>query len=195
MDSSVKLTSLLLEGFSFTSLNKLSNNPNKADQYLLSTLDFPLGKGASRKVYDLENGKVIKLAYTGENADNQREWINSRCLGESYCPKVYTHAVNYLWIVVEKVNQIKYDHEFVSLIEKKLKVKPGHYDDSALVELFTRNGPGFDALHPKLYGKNQWYTTLYDGLNSCNINKDDFYPRNWGVRPSTGELLLVDLGM
>jgi hypothetical protein len=39
-----------------------------------------------------------------------------------------------------------------------------------------------------------WYRGLIANLQGCRVGSDDFGTNNWGVRSSTGELVLIDLG-
>jgi hypothetical protein len=42
--------------------------------------------------------------------------------------------------------------------------------------------------------KSQWYVGLINALKGCKVASHDFHGGNWGIRPSTGEFVLLDLG-
>jgi hypothetical protein len=42
--------------------------------------------------------------------------------------------------------------------------------------------------------KSKWYAGLIRALRNCQVHAEDFHYKNWGIRPSTGELVLLDLG-
>ena len=42
--------------------------------------------------------------------------------------------------------------------------------------------------------KTKWFDGLVAKIKSCKIDPDELASRNWGIRESTGELILLDYG-
>lgn len=124
----------------------------------LSSLDhfsdyFPiLGSGAFRRVYDLDNGLVLKVSPFGDEKMNKEEF-DLQYEFQGLLPKVYLHGPrgkgnpqdslsDFYWIIVEKVNPINTKEEYYSffpnLIKKLLEIDyKNPFGDNLLRRFFS----------------------------------------------------------
>lgn len=186
-------------------LDELSLVASKERQELIAELNkhFPrLGGGGTRDAFDIGGGKVLKIAFAVDfevYQQNQNEWDISHCGGTKFLTKVYEHAYNFNWIIVEKVDPIT-DQALSTLLSLKLGVKGVKSVDSHKFRQLIERGlqrdftssPGKIYLELRKY--NQWFLEFTDTLIKCNIDHSDFKFDNWGIRPSTGELVVLDYG-
>lgn len=161
-----------------------------------------LGGGGTRDAFDIGDNKVLKIAFDVDfeaYQQNQNEWDISHCGGPKFLTKVYEHAENFNWIIAEKVDSIT-DQALSTLLSLKLGVKGVKRVDSNKFRLIIEQGlqknftspPGKIYLELRKY--NQWFLEFTDTLIKCNIEHSDFKFDNWGIRPSTGELVVLDYG-
>lgn len=184
-------------------LSKLQNK--QAILSYLKPFKRPLiGTGEYRLVYDLGNGAVLKLAKDeGGQEANSREYTTAQCLGETYAMKVMAIHPTALWLVAEKLKATIEDDIMDKLLEL-LSPNWDHVPIRWLPDVLAANSRNLDVphtgkfkhgdIHDGLYGKNQWYTGLMQGLVKCQAHSGDLALRNWGIRPSSGEPVILDLG-
>lgn len=186
-----ELTELAREPFSLDSLKGI-NNPKQLMKVLGQQFGPPIGGGVARVAYAYGNNQVLKVAYAGGDAaeHNKKEVKNAACLGKQYAIQVYDwDKENFLWIVEERVQKTT-----IEQLETKFQELAGiPLDIEQIRDLFARS-PDMQNVHQHLYGKSKWYSGLADKLKSCNAGAEDFHQNNWGIRQSTGELVLLDLG-
>lgn len=167
--------------------------------YLNQTLGHPLNGGSARIVYAIDDKTVIKYAYDGDYYQNENELRNSKCLGKHYAVQVFQHHPEFWWLIEERLTQTTR----TSLPEKFHELTGMLTDVATIKELFGFNSIKNDwdgivhettkVLHDKLM-QNQWYSGLKKSLDGCGVSAIDFGFPNWGIRDSTGELVLLDLG-
>lgn len=175
------------------------------ENYLTSSLGPHKFSGAYRRVWILDSDKIIKVVYHENNAvQNEKEVANATCLGTDYAPKILDYdKKRFFWVVEERLTPISgsglfdklkglLDHRFANWQELVKFIafsvtKKDRYNDPQLLSQAT-------SLYNLLYAQNKWFKGLIDGLRGCEVGSDDFHDDNWGIRPSTGELVLLDLG-
>lgn len=178
------------QAFDLNSIRGLTN-PKQLMSILARAFGPPIGGGVARIAYAYSNDKVLKVAYAGSDAatHNEKEVKNAECIGEHYAIKVYDHDPNFMWILeerVKKTTQEDLENKFHELAGVPLNIEQ-------IKDLFAGN-PDMGNIHKHLYGQNKWYKGLVDKLKGCKAGAEDFHYNNWGIRPSTGELVLLDLG-
>jgi hypothetical protein len=197
--------------FDFEQFSQFTDR-SKALRYLVTSNIKQLGSGTFRAAFQLDENRVIKIATINEGVDhNTREVKNSKCLGPDYAVQVLDHHPEFWWLIEEKVKLIKEDKLFVSLFLKKIGVSKENYsfiDDLAIQQAIEIAASGKivsqykdDWSFARLLKANQhwlrisgWYGGLINQLRTCKVGADDFNYNNWGIRPGTGELILIDLG-
>lgn len=74
-----------------------------------------IGKGSARKVYDLDNGFVIKVARNIKGvAQNKAEFLISKDDNSSLLAKVYFISDDYRYLIMKKANNIKSEIELLN---------------------------------------------------------------------------------
>jgi len=183
--------------------------------YLTSLFGEPDLHGIAREVWLIDNDTIIKLLRHPTSKQNMIEVKNAKCLGEKYAPKILDHHPDFLWIIQERLFQIdKQDlsdklldnlgYRFLDWYQMRnffyystLRVRlREELDDSWGFEVFQKQQQieWAKKLFDKLYNRNSWFTDLVNSLVSCNVESNDFHDENWGIRPQTGELVILDLG-
>jgi hypothetical protein len=167
-----------------------------------------VGAGSYRIVFEINSSAIIKLLINAqEGYQNKNEVEFAQCLGSKHAPVIFDFdSENYYWIIEENVPTTSPDRLF-----QKLEKILGHTFSSVdeMVRFFTiafddnyRNGfqqrlPKKAKPYVKIYEKNlnnEWLMTLKNAVQNCEVASRDFHDENWGIRPSTGELILIDLG-
>ncbi|WP_294385063.1 hypothetical protein [uncultured Clostridium sp.] len=85
-----------------------------------------IGAGSARKVYDLNNGFVIKIARNIKGiAQNEAEFLISNDDESSLFAKVYFLSDDYKYLIMEKANGIKSEKELLNYfkIQNKKQLK------------------------------------------------------------------------
>ena len=85
-----------------------------------------IGAGSARKVYDLNNGFVIKIARNIKGiAQNEAEFLISNDDESSLFAKVYFLSDDYKYLIMEKANGIKSEKELLNYfkIQNKKQIK------------------------------------------------------------------------
>ena len=85
-----------------------------------------IGAGSARKVYDLNNGFVIKIARNINGlAQNEAEFLISNYDESSLFAKVYFLSDDYKYLIMEKANGIKSEKELLNYfkIQNKKQLK------------------------------------------------------------------------
>jgi len=124
----------------------------------LKSLPF-IGEGSARKVYDLGNGKVAKVAINEKgNAQNRVEVRISKKDSKSEKPlniftQVFFHNSAFSIIIVEKCNQVKNLYEVKKLIDT---------EEAAYYKLMNEIERRYNLISNDLDKKSSW------GMNSQN---------------------------
>lgn len=197
--------------FDFEQFSQFTDR-SKALRYLVTSNIKQLGSGTFRAAFQLDENRVIKIATINEGVDhNTREAKNSKCLGPDYAVMVLDHHPEFWWLIEERAKLIKDDELFVSLFLKRIGVSRDNYsfiDDLAIQQAIEIAASGKtvsqykdDWSFARLLKANQhwlrtsgWYGGLITQLQTCKVGADDFNYNNWGIRPGSGELILIDLG-
>lgn len=183
----------------------------QAVRYLMKSKVKIVGKGTFRAAFHLNDSKIIKIATMIEGSNhNKRELQHSRCLGKKFAVEVYENHPEFWWIVEERANLLS-DDEFVDAFFANLGIDRNLYPyfndmdiqqtieiaQSGRVESQYRDDYVFEnklKASREWLARSEWFKNLIDGLKQCNVGSDDFGTQNWGIRPSTGELIIIDLG-
>lgn len=197
------------ESINFDELNQLKSRPEIV-RYLVKKVK-KLGSGTFRAVFPLSETKVIKIATMDEGIEhNQREFKNSRCIGSKHAVQILDHHPDFWWLIEERVDLLD-DEQFIASFFQHLGVNQNDYpwfDDTDIMQAIELSQSGRtvsrykdDFVFEKLFKASQlwlkasfWYRGLIANLKGCQVGSDDFGTNNWGIRPSTGELILIDLG-
>lgn len=194
------------EGFSLEEL-KTCPTPEIAKQYLDSHLER-VGEGHFRITYGLDENTVIKIGKpdSGDTLQNAQEARNSRCLPKKYVVQVIDKHPEFWWIVMERLQKLSLP-EFVAAFEQKVGAPVPYKPDGRGYDLEQKESKimmaieyGSDATNQNHFPehiqwmKNKWYAGLIAALRKCQVQSDDFHHKNWGIRPGTNELVLLDLG-
>lgn len=179
---------------------KTKSNLVEIRQYLNQTGKRPIGTGQTRTTWGIDEQHVVKVLNAKEDIDqNIQELKNSQCLGPTYSVQVLDHHPQFLWLLEERL-QVVGDQIETYLHNLGVDVSSDQIDmliDIGVSKETKQSHPRSAYLenqHVLLYGENDWYTGLIDKLKHCNVHSEDFHSTNWGIRASTGKLVLLDLG-
>lgn len=196
--------------FNFEQFSRLGSRV-EAVRYLVKTKIQKLGSGTFRTAFQLDSTRVIKIATMDEGiGHNQREFYHAKCIGQEYSIKVLDHHPDFWWLIEERAELLD-DEQFIASFFQHLRVNQNDYqwfDDTDIrqaIELAqsgrTTSRYKEDFVFEKLFKATQlwlktspWYRGLIANLKGCRVGSDDFGTNNWGIRPGTGELILIDLG-
>jgi len=181
-------------------------------EFLVASLGMPSSNGLYREVWIIDFDKVIKL--TNVRNQNKRELKNTRCM-KNYACQVLDFDPEFHWIIQEKA-MILDENDFLDELRKNLNHQ--FYDAaeaknflyfSTLKVIHSKEDPSiwfadllgnqfdqhvFNELFEWLYQSNSWFAGLINALSTCKADASDLHYENWGIRASTGELVILDLG-
>jgi hypothetical protein len=172
------------------------NDLESVIQYVRSTLKR-LGSGSFRDTWIVDGNRILKVIRRKENREqNSNEVKHATCLGSHYAPNILDYdKENFYWILEERLNPIGGEALFGKL-QELIGYKFSGWQELKFFFVYgstsLHNDPS--SLVYKLYNKSEWLKGLFDELEGCKVDTSDFHDENWGVRPSTGELVLLDLG-
>lgn len=180
------------------SLEILQNIANESHilKYIRQTLKKPISNGEYRSVWAIDNNTILKLA-PKTREQNKTEVANAKCLGEKFAIKIMAAHSQYLWVIEERVQTLN-EEQFM---QKFNQLTGMNYTSPMQIILLFSNIrstnsqsiiKGQQAVQQPT--NNPWFRELADKLKQCNINSNDFHASNWGIRPSTGDLVILDLG-
>jgi len=154
-----------------------------------------IANGSGRNVYAVDDKLILKVAkspYLSEQ--NENELKHATCLGPSHAPIIYDYDhKHFYWLLEERLEPIEGKELF-----DRLNALLGHqFTDWLDLRNFFANThlPDYSSgVFTRLYHDSPWLKKLVDELRTCDVDADDFHDENWGIRPSTRELVLLDLG-
>jgi hypothetical protein len=172
--------------------------PNDAKHYLYNTLNY-FAEGTYRIVFVVDDKRIIKQGMTDKGIkQNKREVENSRCLPKEYVVQVYDHHPEFWWVIEERVETLD-EVSMPNLFLKKTGFQRLLLDSNIIMKLIVgavdelQSSPYIDDLNESFL-ENAWYAGFINAITDCGVGYKDFHPGNWGFRPSTGDLVLLDLG-
>lgn len=192
-----------LEEFSLDELRDCYT-PEDAKEYLDNHLEIA-GEGSYRITYGLDDNTVIKFAKQ-DIMQNAQEVRNARCLPKSYVVQIFDKHPEFWWIVMERLQKLS-RAEFVAAFEQRIGAPVPYKPDGKGYDLEQKESKimtaiefGSDSTNQNslpehtAWMRNKWYAGLIAALRKCQVQADDFHHKNWGIRSSTGDLVLLDLG-
>lgn len=194
------------QGFSLEVL-KTIKTPEEAENYIRKHLE-KTGEGWYRTTFGIDETAVIKLNNSDSEdvMQNAKEARNARCLPKKYVAQLLDKHQEFWWIVMERVQTLS-RAQFVAEFEKRVGGPVPFKTDGKGYELEEKEAVIMLTIHAAVEGlsgqntavsnqwmKSKWYAGLIRALRSCQVHAEDFHYKNWGIRPSTGELVLLDLG-
>lgn len=160
------------------------------DQVARERFDFSklnkIGEGSDRIVFDLGNGKVLKVAKTARGLE-QNIYEGDGYL--DFIPEIYERGLNY--VVVENINRIK-GTDLVPIFDVETGQEIGTVTAAEMFRDLKKFGQrDFDQYNPKLqtvlekygFADARGYKLLYGDFNVA---------RNWGFKD--GKAYLIDAG-
>ena len=160
------------------------------DQVARERFDFSklnkIGEGSDRIVFDLGNGKVLKVAKTARGLE-QNIYEGDGYL--DFIPEIYERGLNY--VVVENINRIK-GTDLVKIYDPSTGQEIGTVTAAQMFkDLKKFNQNDFDRYNPELqttlekygFADARGYELLYGDFNAA---------RNWGYKD--GKAYLIDAG-
>lgn len=174
----------------------------EVEQFLNQELGQPVAGGMSRRIWNLSDTKIVKVVRAvASNDENRKEVEHATCLGQKLAPVIYQYdRKNFLWIIEERLSQIE-EEDLFDFFEEKFQYR---FKDWVELKQFFQfishtqrskeSYPKLTKLFTRLLNTNEWFQAFSKELWDCDVNSEDFHSDNWGVRPSTGEVVLLDLG-
>ena len=166
-----------------------------------------LGRGQARVAYAVDDDKVLKVALSDNKAyQNKNEVQNTKCIGSQYAVQVLDYDPKFFsWILEEKVDSISRlvlvnkmnslmgfegtEFKFIGAADIQ-----DFFADMHNLLAGRSDDQRYQQRHNLLMKGNRWYVGLLGKLQKCKVASWDFHHQNWGIRPSTGELVLLDVG-
>lgn len=202
------------EHFSIEALKAIPRQPAQNMEigairlYLTKCFGDSIGDGTYRDVWIIDDQHIVKLAKGSATVEqNSTEILNAECVGTSYAIRVLDKHPDDFWLLEERVTPLT-EKEFVVAFGKKLGIKMGErtmlksgiYTSTSLlisdvIEELVENKQSYryEGIYP-LFQKSLWVEGLIKALQGCNVSSQDLHWGNWGIRPSSGELVILDLG-
>lgn len=204
----MKLNSILFEEFSNSFSEFLSISDSDPDELYEKRLEWLknhykfLGAGVSRRVFDFDENKVIKLSDI-HNDQNVNEIKVFQCFGTQYTLKIYKSAPDHTWIIVEKVKPFKNDEEMIAKFQDSCGITPEKWDsfkkemgltrDAFILLFLLREDMRVKNLGKYIKKTSSWFSGLVKIVRSCKVSPNDLYDDNLGIA-SDGRFVIVDAG-
>lgn len=197
------ISEAMMDSFSFDELKKMKNFKSRKE-YCDKYLGFNVGKGSSRLVYQIDDNKVLKLAWNGKGiAQNQEEYLFSQDNFVDITPNVFedmSDVENYFFITSEYVLPAKnkdFQHVFGITFEdfkKLLRTVASWYDSKS----FRFNDKLSDEEVASLEEKNDNIKEYVDYVSNYQpILGDMLRIANYGLIKRDGQemIVLLDSGL
>jgi hypothetical protein len=156
-----------------------------------------LDEGKTRAVFDLGDGRVLKL---GNPSTNRSEARTSRCLaGSAIVAHVLDVAEDYSWVTMEKVETLKpgrFFRIFTSALGLPKPLALRHQLDIFYLYHQALNGPlDYGPEHTARYqhlldNPTPWWIESLRAIKTCGMRSDDMHSNNFGLL--NGNLVLLD---
>lgn len=183
----------------FKSIQGQTNNETIQKLTNYADRHFPLiGYGSSRRVYDLDKTKVLKVAYN--EAGIAQNFMEARIQNSSiYFAKVYDMHPGAFWIISEKVNKINPDEfETITGVPYNIMNKFISQDPDNRLSIAKMTPETAKELSDK-------FNIGPNGIKFLNevskmrgqfdlIFGDTFNPNHWGIN-TNGKLKIYDFGL
>ena len=179
--------------FSTQELSALTSFAAKK-RYCEEHLGRNVGRGSSRMVFQIDDEKVLKLAFNPKGvAQNEEEasWWKRKW---DFIPKIYEVDDNYGWIICEYVLPAR-KQDFVHCLGITWDVFVDFVD--TVFSQFSRMYIGHDLDYDEMYQMqedNEMLGELYNYItDTCFVNYDIIRICNWGLAQRDGKPYLVFL--
>ena len=200
-----KLFEARMDGFRIDYLRNCSSF-NERVKYCKQMLGFPIGKGSSRIVFQMDDETCLKLAINEKGvAQNMEEMSIANDNFISYVPKIYNGSdeENGLWVITQYVLPAKVGdfkkilgisfkeiQEFALNTDRRFNYGGGNY-------LITQADKVVRRIYDK-YNNNDAVLELLGNIEDLKSNYDQFVNdlgriQNWGLVRENGQTFLVML--
>jgi hypothetical protein len=153
-------------------------------------------QGSTRVVYKLNEEFVLKIpVYSSYIRFNLEEINNFPCLTKRFAAEITEFHPKGYWLVMEFVKPFERDNpeEFNKKVEQILGFPVNDRTGEVLVQAVVENRYSPDTkLKKQLCKTSEWFRELTTKLSSCKVGGQDLSWFNWGLRESTGELVMLD---
>ena len=169
---------------------------SRLEKYLRDHAKY-IDEGHTRKVYDIGEGRVLKLALPGWQSANLAEIHSSNCMESGPIAKVLDYDPEGTWLIMEEVETLSSPSEFRNLVKKSLglpeKFPNIHLDPKILLGLFIDPQGTSSKLNVWLQSHpSPWLDSMRAAVKTCGLEADDLYWFNFGVK--NGNLVILDYG-
>lgn len=169
-------------------------NLEEEDHYISIGNDYDLkfiGLGAYRAVYEIDNSKIIKFIRkptTKDNIQEYKRWQQSN--NSRFLPMHFEHAKDYSWIIVERLKMLT-PGQFIQEFNKQFGFN--FKAPSELIRAFIQFNK--TNILPNNSEPTIAFKSFLDLINKLGIPMEDFNSENFGIRESTGELVILDFAI
>lgn len=179
--------------FSTQELSALPNF-NQRRKYCEQHLGRHVGRGSSRMVFQIDDEKVLKLAFNQKGVAQNEEEASYYKQRYDFIPKIYETDDNDNWIICEYVLPAKkadFQHclgiswdEFVDFVNTVF---------SQFSRMYIGHDLDYDEME-QMADNNEMLSELYQYITDmCFVNYDIIRIANWGLAKRNGEAYLVFL--
>lgn len=179
--------------FSTQELSALTSFAAKK-RYCEEHLGRNVGRGSSRIVFQIDDEKVLKLAFNSKGVAQNEEEASWYKQNWDFIPKIYEVDDNYGWIVCEYVLPAKKQdfvhclgitwEEFVDFVNTVF---------SQFARMYIGHDLDYDEME-QLTEDNEMLSELYTYItDTCFVNYDIIRICNWGLAQRNGNAYLVFL--
>lgn len=198
------LKEAMMDSFSYEELNSLPSFAKKV-AYCKQHLGRHIGNGSSRLVFQIDDGKVLKLAKNKKGlAQNEYEYDNYYTCDDDVLPHCYECADDYSWIISEYVLPAKVQdfkvvfgmswRDFCSWLYATYRQYANSYERKNCAWLAMDYDKWLDSLE-----NNDEIQPLYNWLTNHQYNQIGDLARkaNWGLTIRNNEpcLVILDNGL
>jgi hypothetical protein len=165
------------------------------EQHGLEQLGLGNNEGTTRIVFKHPNNKqVIKIPrQTTYLKYNFNEIKSFACLGKEYAAEITEFHPKGYWLIMELVKPFKDHQEFNQKLQQVLNLPDTINDERFLYKAVVQfKEQERLKLSTKLCHSSEWFRKLTTKLSSCEVGGQDLNWFNFGLRESTGELVMLD---
>lgn len=158
-----------------------------------------IGGGENKNLYmTFTPGKHLLKLTKEDSEELKREIEIFNCFQSNLLTKIYGYdSISHSWAVFEQVSTVS-EKEFETLLLASLKgtglseilLNNSKNNQSSIGREFVRwlRSPNLEMIIP-----NYWLKELLRLIDSCNLDTNDLYYQNWGIRDGK-ELVILDYG-
>lgn len=186
-----------MDEFSYDELKSIGSFKGRYT-YCLQMLGKPIGKGSSRVVFQIDDDKVLKLAFNNKGVAQNEAECDWGLRSYDIVPTIYDFEENYQYIVSEYVLPSKkedFQHCLGVSFDDYCNIVKSIYNCYARRPIYT---PINHEQLGEILDNNEWFSQMYDVMANFGFSYGDYVRMaNIGLANRDGDatLVLLDNGL